>query len=228
MGGFLPPFFLFLAMAANLNPAPAEGQGKKKGCRKSTDRFNLHPCATLRKIVEDFPCASGSCRAISFFHARRSTSPIFHRGVWCSSMASRPECCAKRRTLRWRNGLMEQSTLFGECSHQKMTMVKTPAGPHYAKLVCFDCGKFLRWIPKPETMERQKENAAILTALSKLPHLPSWERQFVRNLTSRKHISPGQQAKLLQLRDALLGRGNAHDGLDGVQVSPDRNPANHL
>jgi hypothetical protein len=123
---------------------------------------------------------------------------------------------------------VKQGTLFGECSHQKMSMVKTTAGPHYAKLVCFECGKFLRWMPKPETIEQQKENAAILTALSKLPYLPPWERQFVLDLATHKNISPKQRAKLLELRDLLLGRRDAHDSLDGVQVPPDRNPTNHL
>jgi len=29
------------------------------------------------------------------------------------------------------------------------TQMGPGAGPHHARLVCSDCGRFLRWLPKP-------------------------------------------------------------------------------
>ena len=78
------------------------------------------------------------------------------------------------------------------------------SGPHYAKLICSDCGSFLKWEPFPDTVEQQKKNDQILTALSKLPDLPAWERQFIRDVVTHKHLSPRQQKKLLELADKLL------------------------
>jgi hypothetical protein len=101
----------------------------------------------------------------------------------------------------------EQGTLFqGECPHPHKVVVAEKRGPHHAKLICKHCRKFLGWIPKPETLQRQQENARILTALSKLKDLPPWEREFVRDVSTLKHLSPRQQEKLLQLRDLLLGK----------------------
>lgn len=97
-----------------------------------------------------------------------------------------------------------QTSLFRECEHQRRHMVLMKSGPHYAKLVCSDCNRFLRWEPHPESVVKQQKNAQILTALSKLPDLPPWERQFIRDLITHKHISPKQQALLLQLADQLL------------------------
>lgn len=83
-------------------------------------------------------------------------------------------------------------------------MVLMKRGPHYAKLVCSDCQRFLRWEPHPKTIRQETENARILTELSKLENLGSWEREFIRDITTHKHLSPKQQAKLLELRDLLL------------------------
>lgn len=105
--------------------------------------------------------------------------------------------------------MTEQGTLFGECPHQRKTVVPEKRGPHFAKQVCSDCGKFLGWMPKPETIKRRAENAVILAALSKLPDLPAWERQFVRDLSSHARTSPREQAKLLELQERFLTRGGS-------------------
>jgi hypothetical protein len=120
----------------------------------------------------------------------------------------------------------EQGRLFGECSHAHTFFLPAQSGPHHGKAVCADCGKFMGWVAKPENIDRQKKNAEILTALSKLDNLPPWERQFVRDLVTHKHISPRQQQKLYELRDVFLhlGKGDANDGLHGEKMSPDGNP----
>jgi hypothetical protein len=79
------------------------------------------------------------------------------------------------------------------------------SSPHYARRTCPKCKKFLGWVPKPETLERRKENTIILTQLSKIT-LPAWERRFVRELASHANISPKQQKQLYLLRDMYLGK----------------------
>lgn len=95
----------------------------------------------------------------------------------------------------------------GDCTHPHKIVIPEKRGPHYAKRVCRDCRKFLGWVPSPETIKRQAENNGILAALAKLPSLSEWERQFVRDLSTSKRISPKQQAKLLELEDRLLRKG---------------------
>lgn len=78
--------------------------------------------------------------------------------------------------------MLSQGTLFQECQHKQTGVV-----------------------PTPETEQRHLDNQVILTALSKL-QLPSWERQFVRDVVTHKRITPKQQATLLELRDRFLGK----------------------
>lgn len=55
-------------------------------------------------------------------------------------------------------------------------------------------------------VDSKKRAAEILTALCKLPDLPYWERNFVRQLARQKTITPRQEAELLRIRDIYLGK----------------------
>lgn len=125
-----------------------------------------------------------------------------------------------------------QGTFFGDCPHAHKVVVPEKRGPHHAKLICKHCSKFFGWIPKPETVKQRMENDAILTALSKLPNLPAWERQFVRDISETAHLSPKQQKKLLEIRDLWLkpkpGKEQADDSLHGETMSPNRDPSHNV
>ena len=97
-----------------------------------------------------------------------------------------------------------QATFFGECTHDRVYTLPADKGPHYAKKVCAECGKFLGWVPKPETLERKERNAKIVTELSKVDALPPLERNFIRSLATQRNISPKQETILLELRDLFL------------------------
>lgn len=80
-----------------------------------------------------------------------------------------------------------------ECQHSAYVFTTTPEGPHYAKETCATCGKFLRWVPKPETVERCKANQAKVEAL-KVKQLTAWERSFLLSLEKQGYrYSPKQQ-----------------------------------
>ncbi len=85
------------------------------------------------------------------------------------------------------------------CNHTQVNFVPTPELTHYGKDVCGTCGKFIRWVPKPETLERFKENAQKIAALKSKP-LGEWEKGFILSLEKQgRHFSPKQQIKLDEL-----------------------------
>ena len=93
------------------------------------------------------------------------------------------------------------------CKHQAtVTQQEPPGTPHYSREVCLQCGAFLRWLPSPKTIERQKLNAFKLTKLSMHPDLNDWERDFLKSISAQKHLSPKQQAVLDKLVAKYLER----------------------
>ena len=99
-----------------------------------------------------------------------------------------------------------QLGLFGErCTHDHTEVVPTKRGPHYAQLRCKDCNSFLKWLPKPETLEQEKRNKEVLTSLAKLDNLYESEREFIRDMAGTKKLSPRQQEWLDALEKHYLG-----------------------
>lgn len=73
----------------------------------------------------------------------------------------------------------------------------TPELKHHGKETCSACGRFIRWVPKPQNVERQQQNGQKLVALRNTDGLSQWEREFVDSLDGQgPKISPKQQAKL--------------------------------
>ena len=70
---------------------------------------------------------------------------------------------------------------------------------HYAMETCAICRRFVGWLPKPETVQRQRLNAFRLARLAMRPDLTGWERQFIRSVGEKKHLSPKQQALVERL-----------------------------
>ncbi len=79
------------------------------------------------------------------------------------------------------------------CEHCNSRVEQLANGPHYAKEICTDCGRILRWIPKPATLERQQFNALRLARLAMSDQLSNWERNFIHSVSQRKKVSPKQQ-----------------------------------
>jgi len=86
------------------------------------------------------------------------------------------------------------------CRHSVTTTKRLPdSHRHFARLTCALCGRHLRWLPKPSTMERRALNAFRLARLAMRPDLTDWERQFIRSVGEKKHLSPKQQALVERL-----------------------------
>lgn len=35
-----------------------------------------------------------------------------------------------------------------ECCHDRCDVIQGPFGPHAAKVICSDCGRFIKWVAK--------------------------------------------------------------------------------
>jgi hypothetical protein len=97
------------------------------------------------------------------------------------------------------------------CAHTYTLTVYEPKGSiHYARLVCGECGWFLRFIPRPENTARRLGNEFKLLKLSMAPGLDDWEREFVQSASRRADkLSPKQQDILDRLAAKYLGKGEA-------------------
>jgi hypothetical protein len=80
---------------------------------------------------------------------------------------------------------------------------------HYAKCVYALCGRFIRWLPRRESVERRKLSVAMLRKLLATESLTKWEQGFVESLSAslsrRKKFSPRQEEVLGQLYRRYFG-----------------------
>jgi hypothetical protein len=83
---------------------------------------------------------------------------------------------------------------YGSCPHSATFSGLLPAGNlHYGAERCARCGSHLRWLPRPENVERRRLNAFRLARLAMCERLTSWQRSFVRSVSQRRKVSPKQQ-----------------------------------
>ena len=93
------------------------------------------------------------------------------------------------------------------CGSLTLTTVKTRTQdkqnfPHYAKLVCADCGKFHRWLKDPKvTAEYEERVKDIDTLLSNGFNLGLWEENFLLNIKPLRTLTDNQKSKLADIKD---------------------------
>ena len=98
--------------------------------------------------------------------------------------------------------------LLQACEHRATVTERLPdTHRHYARLTCAVCGRFLRWLLRPETIERQRLNAFRLAKLAMHPGLSDWERRFVGDVLKLAKLSPRQQALVERLCREYLEKG---------------------
>jgi hypothetical protein len=100
---------------------------------------------------------------------------------------------------------MSQELLFPDCKHSVIQTVPTPELQHFAKEVCADCGAFLRWLPKPENLERQKERQAQIEELRATGRLSDWEREFLATISAQRTLSPKQTDRFNEMLGKYFG-----------------------
>ena len=132
-----------------------------------------------------------------------NSPPVKRRGGDWS--ATTPNCCCF--------GLDDDTPLvcsaqpWSECEHANTRIEQLANGPHFAKEFCTDCGRVLRFVPKPQTIERHRLNAFRLARLAMCHRLTHRERHFVAGISHRQKISPKQQQIIDRLcREYLEGK----------------------
>ena len=83
------------------------------------------------------------------------------------------------------------------CAHSSTVTEQMPQeSRHYAKLKCATCSAFLKFLPRPENIERRKLNGFRLAKLQMCDRLNSWERDFIESLAKQGNdkLTPKQQA----------------------------------
>ena len=94
---------------------------------------------------------------------------------------------------------------YSSCLHPATVIQRMLSGSvHYAAVRCDDCAAFIRWLPKPETIERRRLNGFRLARLLMCDRLTSWERHFVGDVSQRKRVSPRQEEIIDRLRADYL------------------------
>ena len=64
------------------------------------------------------------------------------------------------------------------CCDGTTSEIRTPEGPHWAKLVCAVCGRFQKWLPKPES-ERIKKWYDSSISTSRVSHCNKCKRPIL-------------------------------------------------
>jgi hypothetical protein len=91
------------------------------------------------------------------------------------------------------------------CEHRATVTERLPdCHQHHTRLTCALCGRFLRWLPRPETIERERVNAFRLVRLGMCEGLSKWERSFVNHVSQQRKLSPKQAALLARLYATYL------------------------
>lgn len=92
------------------------------------------------------------------------------------------------------------------CGCLEAKAVVTPEFIHQGKLVCDGCGRFLRWIEKPENHQKRQEQQIKIQKLLTLPTLSSWDREFLSSIFNQKKLSL-KQLQILERIENKVGRG---------------------
>jgi len=92
------------------------------------------------------------------------------------------------------------------CEHEATrNVMEPPNSVHYAREICQNCDRVLRWIAKPETIARHRVTALRITQLMMTGSLSEWEKGFLRSIATQRKLSPRQLALLDKLCATYLG-----------------------
>ena len=86
------------------------------------------------------------------------------------------------------------------CGSTNFQCVDAPA-PHNQKLICVDCDRFIKWLPKPKNIERHRELKIRLESLK--DQCSGWESIFINDLTKNLRIAE-RDGKLFKLSPRQL------------------------
>lgn len=108
------------------------------------------------------------------------------------------------------------------CGSNRFQYVDAPA-PHNQKLVCSDCGRFIKWLPKPKTIDRHRDLKIRLESLK--GKVGGWDSAFVGSLIQTLRLSerdgklfklsPRQLETLVKIEGKILTNNPPNSGIKG-------------
>lgn len=66
---------------------------------------------------------------------------------------------------------------------------------HYGRLVCGDCGSFVKWLRDSDVSIIYLTRQESIDSMLESQKLNQWERSFLQNIYEKRSLSPKQQAK---------------------------------
>jgi hypothetical protein len=79
--------------------------------------------------------------------------------------------------------------------------IEDAAPPHNQKLICVDCDRFLKWLPKPKNIERHQNLKLRLESLK--DQSSGWESIFINDLIKNLRIAE-RDGKIFKLSPRQL------------------------
>ena len=79
--------------------------------------------------------------------------------------------------------------------------VEDAAPPHSQKLICVDCDRFIKWLPKPKNIDRHRELKIRLESLKN--KVNGWESIFINDLIKNLRIAE-RDGKIFKLSPRQL------------------------
>ena len=92
------------------------------------------------------------------------------------------------------------------CRHDTVLVEQLPSNHvHFAREICATSRRHVRWLPRPETLQRRAFNAYKLARLSMCSRFNSWERGFIKSVSQQKKLSPRRQQVFDRIAATYLG-----------------------
>ena len=87
-----------------------------------------------------------------------------------------------------------------ECGSNRLQTIDAPA-PHNQKLICGDCGRFIKWLPSPKNIERHRDLKVRLESLKN--KVGGWDSAFISSLIQKIKLSE-RDGKIFKLSPRQL------------------------
>lgn len=95
------------------------------------------------------------------------------------------------------------SCKYSDCNSTNLQTRERPDTPHYAELICCECGRHQKWLGNLEKQQQQRERIERLWFLRN--RLNDWDKGFLDNVRLSKKLSPKQQAQLDRIEREVGG-----------------------
>lgn len=91
------------------------------------------------------------------------------------------------------------------CNNENLNIETDLVGIHWGKVTCYNCGRFIRWLPKCKIPD-----VSVVRLLHSGAGLEPWQREFLKIVVSRNRSKAEEivvQAIAEKVNPATVGRG---------------------